>query len=312
MAGATPTTIRLSCAGVSKDGAELLLTGAEGAAYTLTVDDTLRAALRGEPGRLGKWETQMDSALRPRDIQARIRAGESPELVAKAAKTTVEAIMPYAGPVLAERAHVADRAQRASLRMAPRRDVEASAQVGGRTLAAGVAAQLRPRHIDPDTVEWDSWRREDGRWMLTANLATEDVSGVAKFAFDAPGNYVTCENDLARWLVGDTAPSSTTQTDTPAAIDTRGVAAPAAPLHEPADLFVADDLEVARRRRNQEAGESAAAAELFPAEESTIDLSDTAERIRAAEVEPARREVTKTKGRASVPSWDEIMFGKGE
>ena len=43
----------------------------------------------------------MDSALRPRDIQARIRAGETPEEVAALAQASVEKIMAYAGPVLA-------------------------------------------------------------------------------------------------------------------------------------------------------------------------------------------------------------------
>ena len=56
------------------------------------------------------------SLLRPRDIQARIRAGETPEAVAEAAQTTVEKVMPYAAPVLAEREHVAQRALRASIR----------------------------------------------------------------------------------------------------------------------------------------------------------------------------------------------------
>ena len=54
--------------------------------------------------------------MRPRDIQARIRAGETPEAVAQAAHTTVEKIMAFAAPVLAERQHVAERAQRSSVR----------------------------------------------------------------------------------------------------------------------------------------------------------------------------------------------------
>ena len=60
------------------------------------MDTRLRAALRGENLRLGQLEMKMESALRPRDIQARIRAGESPEDVAAAAQTTVEAIMGFA------------------------------------------------------------------------------------------------------------------------------------------------------------------------------------------------------------------------
>ncbi len=296
--------IRLSIAGLSRDGARLLLVSDDGTEFTLSVDDKLRAATRGDHARIGQLEIQMESALRPRDIQARIRAGETPDQVAQAAQTTVEAIMPYAGPVLAERAHIADRAQRASLR----RSGEPSGQ-GSRTLGDGVAAHLQPQNIDPGTVTWDAWRREDGRWMLTAEYAIGAQAGVARFAFDAPGNFVTVENDEARWLVGEH------QSDTTAD----------APLVE---TTLPDDLDVARQRRRSVAAgdelplgqdalelvteaESPTEGEIeeVDPEDSTMDLSETADRIRAAEAEPSRREVNKTRGRASVPSWDEIMFG---
>ena len=99
----------------------------------------------------------MESILRPRDIQARIRAGETPEAVAEAARTTLEKVMPYAAPVLAEREHVAERALRASIR---RPAGEPSAGTS-RTLGEAVGSRLRGMNVDPDTVVWDAWRRED-------------------------------------------------------------------------------------------------------------------------------------------------------
>ena len=74
----------------------------------------------------------MESTLRPRDIQTRIRAGETPEAVAHAAGTSVEKIMPFAAPVMAERAHVAERAQLASVR---RRATESGARTSARPSA---------------------------------------------------------------------------------------------------------------------------------------------------------------------------------
>ena len=72
--------------GLSQDGKQLILAMAEtGEEFAVPVDDRLRAALRGDRARLGQLEIQMESALRPRDIQARIRAGESPEAVAAVA-----------------------------------------------------------------------------------------------------------------------------------------------------------------------------------------------------------------------------------
>ena len=91
--------------GLSQDGTKLVLAMPEtGEEFAVPVDDRLRAALRGDRARLDQLEIQMESALRPRDIQARIRAGESPEAVAAVAQMPMERVMAFAGPVLAERA----------------------------------------------------------------------------------------------------------------------------------------------------------------------------------------------------------------
>ena len=151
----------------------------------------------------------MESTLRPRDIQARIRAGESAEAVAQAAQTSVDKIMAFAAPVLAERQHVADRAQRSSVR----RSDGAQSAGRARTLGDAVAAQLRSLNVDPQTVEWDAWRREDGRWSLAGAYATSARTGNAEFTFDAPGNYVTLDNEDARWLVGEAVAVAAPPTD---------------------------------------------------------------------------------------------------
>ena len=80
----------LTPVGLSQDGRRLLLVSSTGEEFAVSVDTRLRAAMRGENARPGQLEMKMESALRPRDIQARIRAGESPEDVAAAAQTAVE------------------------------------------------------------------------------------------------------------------------------------------------------------------------------------------------------------------------------
>jgi hypothetical protein len=106
----------LTLVGLTEDNQRLVLVSDSGEEFTLPADARLRAALRGEHARLGQLEITMESSLRPRDIQARIRSGASPEEVAAVAQTTLDKVMGYAVPVLAERAHIADRAQRASVR----------------------------------------------------------------------------------------------------------------------------------------------------------------------------------------------------
>ena len=321
--------VHLTLAGLSEDGKRLLLVSDAGVEFTLDADTKLRAALRGDNhamARLGQLEIKMESVLRPRDIQARIRAGESPEAVAAAAQTSVDKIMPYAAPVMAEREHVAQRAQRASLRRSA-----GAASAASRTLGDAIGSHLRGQNVDPGVVVWDAWRREDGRWTLTATFQASAHEGQAAFTFDAPGNYVSADDDDARWLVGD---------------------GPAAAADEAGPAASTDDLSAVRRRRL-----AAVPPDELPLGEDAIDLvteepdepefpdslgseapveaylddepasSSTTPRQDAPgqdEPEPDEREEpdsradepagrpAKRKGRASVPSWDEIMFGGGK
>ena len=95
----------LTLVGRSTDGTRLILRSAGGEEFSVPIDDPLVAAVQESsaddaPVRL---EVQMDGPLRPRDIQSRIRAGESAEALAEAAGTDVERVMVYARPVLASR-----------------------------------------------------------------------------------------------------------------------------------------------------------------------------------------------------------------
>ncbi len=329
---------------VGLTGDRLVLISDSGEEFSLPADARLRAALRGEHARFGQLEIQMDSALRPRDIQNRIRSGESPEDVAAAAKTTVDKIMGFAMPVLAERAHIAGQAQRSSVR-------RKTGEGGARNLGDAVAERLRSRNVRPDSVEWDAWRREDGRWTLVADYRSGEQPRHAEFTYDAPGRYVVADDDEARWLVGE--PQATVKGPQPRSTGTPGrrltaVADQELPLGEDAigmvsgthpdeqtvDLSAAAD---AVRSSGSRPERSAAGAEedrsvddaddIRAPHRDTADADWIASTPRAAErTEPAaaddgpapepedeQREEPKRparkKGRASVPSWDEIMFG---
>ena len=322
----------LTLAGLSDDGKRLLLVSDKGVEFTLDIDARLRAALRGEHASLGHLEIQMDSALRPRDIQARIRAGDTPEAVAQAAQTTVDRIMAFAAPVLAERQHVAERAQRSSVRRKPGE----SASSAARTLGDAVAGHLRALNVDPETVSWDARRREDGRWTLTGDFAAGKRQGSATFIYDPPGNYVTVEDDDARWLLGEkgTEPQRPPRDDLKAARGRRLSAVPGSSQpHEELPLGSAelgdDAIELVKEESGSLGAEQPLEAYLDdgPSTQETPVVPDEAtdepgdepgaeqEPVAADEPpaeEPPVRKTTKRKGRASVPSWDEIMFGGGK
>ncbi|KRA37277.1 MULTISPECIES: septation protein SepH [unclassified Nocardioides] len=312
---------RLDLAGISPDRRRLLLVDDQGAEFTLDITPDLRAAVRGETTRLGQLEIKMSSSIRPREIQIRIRAGETADTVAQAAGTTVDAIMPYIAPVLAEREHVAGRAQKASIRRSPSETGAAHTQ--SRVLGDAVAAQLRAIGADPTGVTWDAYRRETGRWVLTGAYTSGERNGTARFTYDAPGNYVITDNDDARWLIGDVleAPAVPAARDELRQVRERRLSSvPADELPLGGDL--GSSLPLGDDALDLVGGEAAEALVDVPAARvdhdepirATADqpvVADSAptEAEREAEAARHRRAVQKKRGRASVPSWDEIMFG---
>jgi hypothetical protein len=310
----------LTLLGVTPDGRHLRLADPHepaGPEFTVEIDARLLAALGVQPATRpehpvptsrsdgsAKVETQMDSQLRPRDIQARIRAGETPEQVAAAAHTTVDKVMPYAAPVLAEREHVAERAQRSSIRRPA-----GEAPHGARTLGDAITDHLHGRNVDPDVVAWDSWRREDGRWAVTGRFTVQGRDGLAELTYDQPGNFVVLDNDDARWLVGDVPDPAGELEPEPGVRRLASV-----PVEDSDQLTLGDDV----------LGITDEPIEAFLDDQPGVDESELVEEAADAmalddeepqpvsEGEPARRPVKKTRGRASVPSWDEIMFGPGE
>ncbi len=87
---------------------------------------------------------------------------------------------------------------------------------------------------------------------------------------------------------------------------------------QPIEAFLTDEPPADETEQREQAADAAALDE--PAEEPFVEpyVEPTPEPEHAAEAAPdeeeppARRPVKKSRGRASVPSWDEIMFGGGK
>ncbi|MBD0838179.1 septation protein SepH [Streptomyces sp. TRM68416] len=180
---------------VSNDGTRLVLKAADSTEYTLPIDERLRAAVRGDRPRLGQIEIEVESHLRPRDIQARIRAGATAEEVAQMAGIPVDRVRRFEGPVLAERAFMAERARKTPVRR--------PGENAGPQLGEAVQERLLLRGAEKDTVQWDSWRRDDGTWevLLVYRVAGEPHS--ASWTYDPPRRLVQAVDEEARSLIGE-------------------------------------------------------------------------------------------------------------
>ncbi|GAA2545668.1 septation protein SepH [Pseudonocardia hydrocarbonoxydans] len=185
----------LRVVGMTEGGDVVLEDSGRRERFTVPADEQLRAAARGDMTRLGQIAIELESQLRPREIQARIRAGASVEQVASAAGVPIQKIERFAYPVLLERSRTAEVAQRAHPVRADGPDV--------RTLGDVVAHTFGLRGQEYTEAEWDSWKGEDGKWLVALSWRAGRSDNRAHWTFQpgAHGGTVTAVDEHASDLV---------------------------------------------------------------------------------------------------------------
>ena len=171
----------LRLVGVHDGGEHLLLSGAGGEMFQLPIDEALRLAASRTPAKATSGAGATPTAMSPRDIQARIRAGATAEEVAELSGIPLAKVQRYEGPVLAERDYVAQQARKVEVAApAPGHDVYRSV-FGDQPASLGemVAHRLSAHGIEASTVEWDSWRRPDGSWTVVARFEAQPAGSAA-------------------------------------------------------------------------------------------------------------------------------------
>src|ERR1700758_3256241 len=192
----------LTIVGLDVDGKHIICestkdNGEPGDKFRIRVDDQLRAAARGDGARVGQThiDIEVTSMLRPKEIQARIRAGASVEQVAAAAGVDIERVERFAHPVLLERSRAAELATAAHPVLADGPSVQ--------TLLETVATALVARGLDHNAPSWDAWRNADGRWTVQLTWQAGLSENVAHFRFTpgAHGGTATALDDAASELI---------------------------------------------------------------------------------------------------------------
>jgi hypothetical protein len=185
---------------LSEDGQAFVLADEVGRLLALPIDDRVHTALRpdrdGDSGSAAAPvapAADATASLAPRDIQARIRSGDSAEEVARVAGVPVDRVLRYAGPVLQERAMLAQHARRTKLKTSDK----------GATLAEVVDGRLSQHGIDTEKISWDAFRRDDGTWRVTATWPSGKATAQAVWELDKARQLVSPHDDMAQYLCTD-------------------------------------------------------------------------------------------------------------
>jgi hypothetical protein len=175
---------------LSEDGQAFVLADEVGRLLALPVDERLTSAMNADRAGAKAPEPDPNSVLSPRDIQARIRAGETADEVARLSGVPVDRILRYAGPVLQERAMLAQHARRTKLK----------GQDRNATLAQVVDSRLGQHGVDSEKIAWDAYRRDDGTWRIVATWPSGKASAQAVWELDKARQLVTAHDDMAQYL----------------------------------------------------------------------------------------------------------------
>ena len=245
-----------------RNGDSLELSDAAGNTYSVRISDPLRAAVNER-----RLAPVVEEAPRfsIKEIQARLRAGESFAEVANRSGLAIEKIERYASPILQERAWIIEQAEKSS------------PKGSGLSLRDLVIQRLAPRGVNMNQISWNTWRLDDGTWHLVLTYPASDGDRSAIWHFDSGKRILTSQDDGARWINGEEAPKQPIKSE---------------PMSNHGVLFPVE-------------GETPQPPRLV-AVRTDPKLDDEQTQI------PADAKKDGVTRRISIPSWDDIMFGRSK
>jgi len=309
---------------LGSDGDLLLLEDSEGQKFRLLLDQTLRSAIRNElPQMLDQ------PRLSPREIQEEIRVGRSIEEIVQASGAPVDYVMKFAQPVLDELNHAVLNALTVRLEVPGDRFNNPTTREFGEIIKARLAAS------GAGIEKWSAMKAPEHGFYIYCDYELAGKQNKATWLYDPKRLALIPENESAISLSsGDriaTPAPKLRPVQAPASDFTSNLAdtveiireepqivpiavqespAPISPLSDTADLLEALRKKRAEREMQEDQDDVPSTDflsvvpdfddhETFPEEDMSQELP---------EVIPETPSVNK-RGRASIPSWDEIVFG---
>ena len=280
---------------VSEDGRHVLLGPTKGkASHRVRLDARLVAAVRGELG-------TPTGELSPKEIQARLRAGESAEQIATAAGMALTRVERFAGPVAGEMARMIDEARDGFV---VRGRLGRSAVALGKAVDAALAD-----HAKPESVAWTTRREDDGRWRVQVAWFSRGKTRQAAWWYEPHARSLDAV-DPASAALGHVDPNPAPP---------RRTAKKAAPAPAPAPEKKPATARKPAPAKKQAAAKKAAprAAAPPPARKPVtgrprlqVVPDPPAAKKAAAKAKPTvAEERDGVKARASVPAWADVLLG---
>ncbi|WP_293697289.1 septation protein SepH [uncultured Agrococcus sp.] len=183
---------RLTVIGVEDD--TLIVETPSGVRYGVAIDDLPRTRKRPEADPVQRKAS-------PREIQTLIRQGMTAREVHERTGEDLPYIERFEGPVLAERQHILELAQRTPVASG---DIDPLA--GERTFEEAMRERLT--ELEAHDVEWLSWREVDRGWVIRLTFVAESRSADARWAFDRKKHALTPLGKEAKALSQSTDPTS--------------------------------------------------------------------------------------------------------
>ena len=193
------TDLRL--VGRSADGTELELVDQDGNKFNLRISDSLRSNVN-QPRLAAVSDFQEEVSTTVKEVQARLRGGESIDSISRTTDWSIEKVENFAGPILQERAFIIAQALATQIKREPHAPY----------LETAVSAKLAPRGVDMATVEWNTYRKPDGNWQVTlyyplrdgySDDASNSPLGEATWLFNLGRRSLMADDDGSRWIGGE-------------------------------------------------------------------------------------------------------------
>lgn len=322
---------------IGVENGALLVASDDGTRFRLPIDDVLQSKVRQSIPDTGEGRK-----LAPKEIQAHIRSGMSAQDVASITGAPLDYIQRFEGPVMAEREFVVTSALSVAVHTAA--DTDPLRQ--GKTF--GTAIRERLHDLGGSNERWASWKDAATGWIVKLSFTANQIDHDARWQFDPKKHTLSPLNNEAITLSQQGEAAGTliprlraVSTDEPTidssrfdsgafAISDTDLSAPDAPEGAPTPVALprgaadaepvqgnqtADLLEALRRRRGERESASFDDLDERASHPSTgsIRIVDVPFDAPTEEAPSPRRTApqptVRKKGRATMPSWDEIVFG---